>query len=280
MNYIEAVFTLSPPDPAREIMVAELAETGFESFENTPEGIKAWVPETLLDAVAVEEIIARYGNHFSVSWQYEIMQQVNWNEEWEKNYEPVLISDRCLIRAPFHPRSGNPEFDIVIEPKMSFGTAHHDTTKLMIGWLLDMDLEGKALLDMGCGTGVLAILASLKGASSVTAIDNFEWAWANTLENAARNGIGNLHAIHGDAFALNELTMDFDLILANINKNVLLEDMPVYIRKLRKGGSLLISGFFPGDEPELDEKANSMQLTKIATVAMNQWSSVLYKLTT
>lgn len=277
MEYIEAGFSLAPVDPWREILVAELAETGFESFEYTPEGLKAWCPTALFDAGAVEEMLAGYSNSCSVDWHYGPVAPINWNEEWEKNYEPVVIQDRCLIRAPFHQVSEKHEFEIVIEPKMSFGTAHHETTRLMIGWLLNMDVAGRAVLDMGCGTGVLAILAALKGATPVTAIDNYIWACDNTIENADRNDVA-IETIHGDVIALAELPAAFDLILANINRNVLEEDIPIYVKKLRPEGELLISGFFTVDEELLDKVAQKHRLEKTGRETMGQWSSVRYKM--
>ncbi|HRZ42157.1 MAG TPA: 50S ribosomal protein L11 methyltransferase [Bacteroidales bacterium] len=276
MEYIEAVFSLQPVDPWREILTAELAETGFESFEHTPEGIKAWCPAGLFNAGAVEEVLSVYSCRCTMSWQHGPVAPVNWNEEWEKNYEPVVILDRCLIRAPFHTADKRYEFDIVIEPKMSFGTAHHETTRLMIGWLLSLDVSGKALLDMGCGTGVLAILAALNGASPVTAIDNYIWACENTTENAARNDV-TIKTIHGDVSALAELPATFDMILANINRNVLEEDIPVYAGELKPQGELLISGFFTVDEKILDQVAQKHGLMKVAGATMGQWSSVRYK---
>ncbi|MFO7722388.1 MAG: 50S ribosomal protein L11 methyltransferase [Bacteroidales bacterium] len=275
MKYTEAVFKIDPPDPGREIIMAELAEVGFESFEYTDDGLKGWAPEEAFSLSAVNEIAERYASLCKVTFTYGDITPVNWNEEWEKNYAPVVIDGRCGIRAPFHPPFTALDFDIVIEPKMSFGTAHHSTTALMTGWLLDMDLKGKTVLDMGCGTGVLAILAALKGAGKIVAIDNYIWAYENTVENCARNGAGHIKAIHGDVTALRGMENQFDLILANINRNVLLDDMGAYAACLRPDGMLLMSGFFAEDEEALRQQADAHGLEFLDSRHQEQWSSVL-----
>jgi ribosomal protein L11 methyltransferase len=278
MDYIESHFLVSNPLEWNDILVAELAEAGYESFESLPEGLKGWIPAALFNKETVEAILTKYRDAVDVTWQWGEIIPVNWNEEWEKNYPPVLIGDQCIIRAPFHEKQGNMSFDIVIEPKMSFGTAHHETTRMMIEWLLKMDLREKAVLDMGCGTGILAILAALKGASPVTAIDNYIWAYTNTIENADRNGVSQIKAIHGDVTVLEDLNETFDLLVANINRNVLLEDMQAYRQKLKTGGCLLVSGFFTEDEPVLDAEAQKRGLTKSGSRVLGQWSSVCYQL--
>lgn len=277
MNYKEATFKVTPAEPGIEILIAELAEAGFESFEITPEGFKAWIPELDLNPKKVNEIIVRYQEILSVEYSFGDVETINWNEEWEKNYSPVVINNRCGIRAPFHMQRPDLEFDIVIEPKMSFGTAHHDTTALMIEWLLEMDVEGLSLLDMGCGTGVLAILAALKRAGEVVAVDNYIWAYENTIENAERNSVTCLKAIHGDVVSLKELPCKFDLILANINRNVLLEDMEEYLSSLQNEGKLLMSGFLSGDASHIEKEAARLGLIKVGVKVANNWSSILFK---
>lgn len=278
MNYKEALFKVEPAEPGNEILIAELAEAGFESFEITSEGLKAWISEPNLNPELVIEIIERYEGVLRVEYAFGDIETINWNEEWEKNYSPVVICNRCGIRAPFHPERPDLEFDIVIEPKMSFGTAHHNTTALMIEWLLETDVEGLSVLDMGCGTGILAILAALKGAVEVVAVDNYVWAYENTIENAERNAVDNIKAIHGDVVSLKELPDKFHLILANINRNVLLEDMNEYLSSMRNEGRLLMSGFLAEDAPCLEAEAERLGLTKVGVKVANNWYSLLFKL--
>jgi ribosomal protein L11 methyltransferase len=275
MKYTEAVFTIYPPDPGREILMAELAEAGFESFEFSDEGLKGWAPQEDFNEEAINEIVERYSDRFSISFTWGEITPLNWNEEWEKNYASVVIDGRCGIRAPFHPPVPHLNFDIVIEPKMSFGTAHHSTTALMIRWLLELDVTGKRVLDMGCGTGVLAILAALKGAGDVVAIDNYVWAYENTIENCERNGVGKIEAIHGDVNALTAIDKPFDLILANINRNVLVEDIKHYAQYIDQGGMLLMSGFFIEDEEIIRDEALKHGLEYLDAKHQEQWSSVL-----
>ncbi len=277
LSYTEAVFVVSPADPGREILTAELAEIGFESFEHTPEGIKAWIQTDIFDKEQVDHIILKYSSIFNLNYGYGEVVPVNWNEEWERNYPPVAIMDRCYVRAPFHESMPDMEFDLVIEPKMSFGTAHHDTTVLMIEWLLELDTEGMRVLDMGCGTGVLAILAAKKGAAEITAVDNFLWACQNTSENAVRNGVGNVKTIHGDAQTLSETGKAFNLILSNINRNVLLEDLNLYEHRLENDGILIMSGFFIDDEFVVNNEAIRCGLIPTGKKHRNQWSSLCYK---
>jgi ribosomal protein L11 methyltransferase len=198
----------------------------------------------------------------------------NWNEEWEKNYSPVLIAGKCFVRAPFHePMPGIPH-EIVIEPKMAFGTAHHETTQLMVEWLLEQDVEKKTVLDMGCGTGILAILANKLGASYVIGIDNDEWAWRNALENFSLNGVENGEALLGDA---GKVEMGrYDLILANINRNILLRDLPIYAQGLKENGKILLSGFYESDRDAITAKAGEHSLRFNGIKSQNHWAAMLF----
>jgi ribosomal protein L11 methyltransferase len=277
MQYTEAVFTVDPREPWTEILIAELAEIGFESFEPTPEGVKGYAKDEDFDADAIASMLERYRELVRVTYNYGKVETVNWNEVWEKNYAPVVIDDQCGIRAPFHAPRPDLRYDILIEPKMSFGTAHHDTTALMIRWLLKTEVMASAVLDMGCGTGVLAILAAMKGADPVLAMDNYIWAYDNTIENIRRNGLSNVEAIHGDASTLSGMQHSFDLILANINRNVLLEDLSVYVQKMNPGGRIILSGFFREDEPALLERAQEEGLKRVDALYQNQWASVCYQ---
>lgn len=277
MQYTEAVFTVEPREPWTEILIAELAEIGFESFEPTPEGVKGYAKDEDFDPEALALMLERYQDLFSVTCNYGKIEPVNWNEVWEKNYAPVVINDQCGIRAPFHAPRTDLQYDILIEPKMSFGTAHHDTTALMIRWLLKTEVQAFAVLDMGCGTGVLAILAAMKGAGPVLAMDNYIWAYDNTIENVRRNGLFNVEVIHGDASTLSGINRSFDLILANINRNVLIEDLAVYVQKMNPGGLLILSGFFKEDESALLERAQEAGLRRVDAMYQNQWASVCYQ---
>jgi ribosomal protein L11 methyltransferase len=207
---------------------------------------------------------------FSVATENEIIPDKNWNEVWEKNYfKPLLIGNRCLVRAPFHTEYEPAEFELVIEPKMAFGTGNHETTTLVAEQILNMDLSGKTVLDMGCGTGILGMLASLKGAKSVTAIDIDTWSFESTVENARLNNILNLEAKLGDASLLGSET--FEIIFANIHKNVIVNDLPVYESVLQSGGKLYLSGFYTHDMPDVKAKAESLGLVETGFQEKNNW---------
>ena len=187
MNYIEYTFTITPIGIASEILVAELAEVGFESFVDTETGLQAYIQEPLWNANILSDIQILHSEEFQISYSYQTIEQVNWNEEWEKHFEPITVDDKCTVRATFHPEAHTP-YEIVIDPKMSFGTGHHETTYMMLQFLLKEELKGKKVLDMGCGTSVLAIMAAKRGASEVLAIDVDEWCVENSIENVERNG--------------------------------------------------------------------------------------------
>jgi ribosomal protein L11 methyltransferase len=276
LNYTEVLLVITPVDAGREILVAELAEIGFESFEYSDNGMTGWLRSELFDVEKVNEIIVRYAPLFMVTYDHHPVKPVNWNEEWEKNYDPVVIDSRCRIRAPFHPPMNNFEFEIVIEPKMSFGTAHHDTTALMIRWLLDTDTTSLEVLDMGCGTGVLAILAAMKGAVGVTAVDNYIWACENTIENSQRNNIFQPEVIHGDAEILTQFSEKFHLILANINRNVIVEDLSKFTAALAPDGQIILSGFLEVDKETVSEEAFRCQLHFLGEKIQNQWVSMAF----
>lgn len=271
MNYIELVCRVIPAEPWSEIIIAELAEIGFESFAETEEGFKAYVPSELFSEEEVKKVFERKRSPGPGELSYTISEigGKNWNAVWETNFEDVLIAGQCHIRAPFHNKVPGIAYDIVIEPKMSFGTGHHETTVLMIEWLLQTGLEGKDVLDMGCGTGVLAILAAKKGAAKVTAIDNYLFAYENTVENAARNGITDMRILHGDASLLGDET--YDVIIANITRNVLLEDMAAYVEVLKPGGLLILSGFLSFDKDIIFAGANQHGLQHAGEKELKDW---------
>ncbi|MEI8114051.1 MAG: 50S ribosomal protein L11 methyltransferase [Bacteroidia bacterium] len=269
MIYTQISFKISPDNQEnREILVAMLSELPFESFDETPEFVLGYIPG---ESANLEEINAVTSLlPFSVNTENEMIPDQNWNEVWEKNYfKPLLIGNRCLVRAPFHTEYEPAEFELVIEPKMAFGTGNHETTTLVAEQILKMDLTGKTVLDMGCGTGILGMLASLKGAKSVTAIDIDTWSFESTVENARLNNIFNLEAKLGDARLLgNEL---FEIIFANIHKNVILTDLPVYESVLQSGGKLYLSGFYTQDIPDVKAKAESLGLIENGFQEKNNW---------
>lgn len=269
MDYIEVNFT---GDEDQEVLIARLAETGFESFVETENGFQAYIPAKQFKEQDVKDILTQLESGFSFNFQF--IKDQNWNAVWESNYEPVLIADKCYIRAPFHPSMPDVETEIIIEPKMSFGTAHHETTSMMVEMLHSLDLKGKKVLDMGCGTGILAILAGIKGATEIVAIDNDEWAYRNTIENIQVNHCEHIQVFLGDASLLQN--QKFDCIVANINRNILLNDIHAYAKSLVEGGQLLMSGFYKKDIPAISEEAEKYHLKYDFHYTKNQWAAVHY----
>ena len=265
---------LDPPQPATEIFIAALAELGFESFEETETGLRAYVREADWDPEAFAALPYLNSPFWQVSHTVEAQEMQNWNAIWEAAYQPIRVGEQCMVRAPFHPEPDPPvPYDLVIAPKMSFGTGHHQTTWLMLGLLLDLEVAGLSVLDMGSGTGVLAILAACKGAGPVTAIDIDPWCYENCRENAERNGHPEIEVLEGDASAIKG---PFDLILANINKNVLLADLPVYVQALNPGGTLLISGFYRSDLEDLQAAARALGLQPAGEREKDQWMAARF----
>jgi len=228
-----------------EILIAQLAEIGFESFVETDQGTTAYIQKAVFNNDLLQEVGLLANPDFQVSYGVEEIAQQNWNQQWEQSFEPIVVADRCVVRAPFH-KATAAAYEIIIEPKMSFGTGHHETTYMMLQLLLDIDCSGKTVLDMGCGTAVLAILAEKRGAKVVDAIDIDTWCVENSTENAQRNDCSTIKVFLGDAGLLNEAGK-YDLILANINRNILLQDIPTYRSALKEGGQLLLSGFYLED---------------------------------
>ncbi|MDH3381665.1 MAG: 50S ribosomal protein L11 methyltransferase, partial [Flavobacteriaceae bacterium] len=244
MNYIEYDFKVRPLDPAVEILIAELGEVGFESFVENEEGVLAYIQQADWNESILSNIHILQSSEFEISFTSKVIEQVNWNIEWEKNFNPIEVDGIVSIRAPFH-QNPHLKYDIVIEPKMSFGTGHHETTHMMIQHLLEVDLENKKVLDMGSGTGILAIFAEMRGAKPIDAIDIDEWCFENSIENVERNNCKNISIYQGDVELLKD--KNYDLIIANINRNVLLADMEQYAKCLNSMGILLLSGFYNED---------------------------------
>ncbi len=273
MVYLEYDFKISPLQPTSDILIAELGELGFESFVETETGILAYMLKSEWQDQNLESLFAFQNPDVKISWTRKEIEQQNWNAEWEKNFHPILVGDRCMVRAPFHQPEAV-DYDIVIEPKMSFGTGHHETTHMMLQHILDDDFEGKTVLDMGCGTGVLAILARKSGAVDVEAIDIDEWCFLNTQENVERNHCPEIKAFQGDSSLLKD--KKYDVILANINRNILLEDIPTYADCLNKGGTLFLSGFYLDDLDAISSKCGAYGLEFEKNLEKNNWVAAKY----
>lgn len=269
-DYIEFIVSVEPKEDGSDILIAQLSELGFESFVETENGFNAYIQQSNYSDELVKKLIGEYNNEYEINYSVKIIKQQNWNKEWESNFQPININNECYVRAPFHPKSEGFKYDIIIEPKMSFGTGHHHTTQLMIEKIMKLDIKNKPLLDMGCGTGILAIVASMMGADPVEAIDIDDWSCENTIENLERNNINNVDVHKGNVQIL--AGKAFHTILANINKNVLLNDMPVYLNALINGGNLILSGFFETDVDELCKKAEQLGVKFIGKKMSEQWT--------
>jgi len=266
--YIGYDFKVSPLQPGTEILIAELGYAGFESFVETEEGVLAYIQKEEWNAAILEDINILDSEEFKIEYTFSEIEQVNWNEEWEKNFDPIEVDGKCTVRAPFHPKK-NFEYEIVIEPKMSFGTGHHETTFMMMQFILENDFKNKTVLDMGCGTAVLAILAEMRGASKLDAIDIDEWCFENSMENIQRNNCKNISVFLGNASLLSN--REYDVIIANINRNILLNDMQAYMESLNDVGELYLSGFYLEDLPIITETCNNLGFTFVENKEKNNW---------
>lgn len=266
--YVEYNFEVQPIQPGRDILIAELGEVNFESFVETPKGFLAYISKKDWHPNILEGIYLLDNSNFQVAYDYKEIKQENWNATWEQNFNPIIIGERCSIRAPFHKKT-NAEYEIIVEPKMSFGTGHHETTHMMVQFLLEEELENKKVLDMGCGTSVLAILAEKRGAKAIDAIDVDNWCYLNSLENIQRNKCSAIDVIEGDARLLKNRR--YDVIIANINRNILLEDIPAYAETLNANGTLLLSGFYKEDLPLLIDRCKQFVLEFVTNIEKNNW---------
>ncbi len=257
-----------PAEPGYEILIAELSEMGYDSFVENEDELLAYIAEDDFDKNALDNMEIRSLDNFEVSFERTVIEDQNWNAKWEEDYSPVTVDNRVSVRAPFHDKP-DVEYDIVIMPKMSFGTAHHATTAQMIYLLLDKDVAGMNVLDMGSGTAVLAILASMKGAKHVDAIDIDEWAYNNALENIERNACSNIKAELGDASLLEGRVYDF--ILANINRNILFNDLQTYAASLKSAGELYMSGFYEEDLIKLENEAIKWDIRLVSYIIEDEW---------
>lgn len=276
MEYIKLNCHIQPDTEInREILVAELGNIGYESFTETDELVEAYIPTSDFSDNALSDLFPIDFSGFQFTWTAENIPDQNWNEVWEKNYfQPLVIAERCLIRAPFHTDYPKAEYEIVIEPGMAFGTGNHETTSLMISEILKQDLNGKTVLDMGCGTGILSILASMRGADNITGIDIDSWATNSTIENATYNNISNLNVIQGGADTIPDAKFDF--IYANIQRNILLNDMPQYCNALKRGGELIVSGFYSGDLEPIKVRAAELGLQFRRATENENWIAAVF----
>jgi ribosomal protein L11 methyltransferase len=274
MTYIELTFSPLSDESLQELLSAMLTTIGCDSFFEDQDGFKAYCPVDIYTESAVNDVLS--GAMFASVKLISAfpLEDKNWNEIWESNYEPVIIDGRCLIRAPFHLDTPDVEYELIIEPKMSFGTAHHETTAQMIQMLLNADVKGCSLLDMGSGTAVLAILARKMGAAPVVAIDNDEWAYNNAVENVKLNNTNDIKVELGDAESIGD--RKFDVILANINRNILLHDMDVYANALNKSSRLMLSGFYVSDLDAIKQAAENSGLHLKSYSIDNQWVAALF----
>ncbi|AUP80895.1 50S ribosomal protein L11 methyltransferase [Flavivirga eckloniae] len=272
--YLGYEFKVNPIEPGVEILVAELGYSGFESFVETQEGVTAYIQKEDWNPTILDDIQILDSEEFEINFTFSEIEQTNWNQEWEKNFNPIVVDNICTVRAPFHEQP-NTKFDIIIEPKMSFGTGHHETTHMMIQHILNNDFTDKSVLDMGCGTGVLAILTEMKGARSIDAVDYDNWCYLNSIENVNRNNCKHITVIEGDASVLKNKT--YDIIIANINRNILIQDMETYASCLNKKGTLFLSGFYNDDIPVIKKICNTNNLELQSQLERNNWVALEFK---
>lgn len=279
--YLGYHFTIAPTSNTKqskqtgtEILMAQLGEKPFESFVETDSGLIAYIQKELCDNNVLTDLFILQSPEFEISYTVEEIEPVNWNEQWEKNFDAIEVDGQCCVRAPFHQKT-DALFDIVIEPKMSFGTGHHETTHMMIQHLLETNVVNKKTLDMGCGTAILAILGEMKGAKPIDAIDIDNWCYLNSLENVTRNNCNNITVYEGDAALLQNTT--YDLIIANINRNILLNDMSTYVNCLAPNGIILLSGFYTEDIEAIDSCCTHLGLRLLNKKERNNWTSLKYQ---
>ncbi|MFN3916856.1 MAG: 50S ribosomal protein L11 methyltransferase [Flavobacteriales bacterium] len=274
MDYIEVEFILQPLLPAREVLVYELSERNFDTFEDTKTGVKAYIPKDIFSPNLLEELQTYSIDGLDYSFETREIPTQNWNAEWEKDFHPIYVNEQCTIKAPFHQTEAKP-YDVVISPKMSFGTGHHETTFLMASELFELQLTDKKVLDMGAGTGILAILASKLGAITIDAIDIEDWICENAEENKQLNNTPNITIEKGSVELLRNRL--YNVILANINRNILAEHMQTYALCLEKEGILLLSGFFTSDADILIREAEKWSLAEELRKQKNDWCMLKLK---
>lgn len=281
MKYLEYTFNISPNSgDMQDVLEAVLADAGFDSFVKDEEGkgpLKAYVKKNDFNEEHLRKVLAEFPLNATITYDGHEAEDKDWNAEWEANFfEPLNIDGRCVISATFHKNVPTADYNIKINPRMSFGSGHHETTSQMIREILNTPMEGRAVLDMGCGTSLLAILASMRGAETVTAIDNDEWCVLNSKENFELNGINNIDLRLGDASLL-PLVGPFDVILANIHLNIILADMKAYVNRLNKGGQLFVSGFYDEDLPQIKAEATRLGLAFAHAGQQRNWCCAVFR---
>ena len=269
MQFTELNVRMSDVDQFGEILIAKLNDIEFESYSQDEFGVKAYVQTSLFDKNAVLNIIDELSLLSKLSFTLQECPQENWNAVWESNFQPVKVNNRCIIRAHFHKTCDNFEYEIIINPKMSFGTGHHETTLLVMNQMFNLDFKDKSVLDVGSGTGVLSILASKLGANYLIGIDFDEWAYKNAIENAFNNGVSNIDFIHGNAQMIGD--DKFDIIMANINRNIILEDLALYVQSMQIKSEIILSGFLEKDIPLILKKSKQLGLDKVVSKNKNEW---------
>lgn len=272
-DYIEVRFDLTPcSETETDVLAALLCEIDYESFVPDEKGLVAYVKKELFDELKIKATLSDFPFENEISYKYEVVVGQDWNSEWEKNYfKPIIVKDQCVIHSSFHKDIPSLPYDIVIDPKMAFGTGHHATTSLIIEQLLEMDLVDKSVVDMGTGTGILAILASMRGASQITAIEIDPMAHANAIDNLKINNAESINLILGDASSLNKVK-NIDVFIANINRNIITQDISAYASTLHSGSVMLLSGFYESDIPVIMEYARPLGLTYHSHTVKNDWS--------
>lgn len=275
-DYREVRFDITPcSEDAGDLLAAFLGDIGYETFVPDATGLTAYVPEAMWSKDALDAIINDFPMEVSITAKDAFVEGRDWNSEWERNYfQPIIVGSKCVIHSTFHHNIPKAEYDIVIDPKMAFGTGHHATTSQVIEGILDTDLEGRSVIDMGTGTAILSILAAMRGAKTVTGIEIDEFAYANAIENVATNGVSDIVTlINGDASALADVA-PADVFLANINRNVILNDFERYAERLKTGGTMILSGFYDDDIPMLEDAATplGLSITKVST--RDKWTAL------
>lgn len=276
MKYSSVIFTSSSmEDWQKDLLIASLGEIGYDTFEDVDQGFAAYIPAANLDLQVLETVLLQEADGFDLAYEVQDLEDQNWNKLWESNFNPILVDDQCYVRATFHQARTDVPYEIVIDPKMSFGTGHHQTTSMMLSYVLEHDFTGKTVLDMGCGTGILAILAAKRGAKEVLAVDYDDICVASVEENKLLNNVVNIASGLGSKERLEGLT--FDIILANINRNILLDQLDQYSLSTRRGGILIISGFYAGDDlAALKEKAQEVGFSFENMKVLDNWCSAKF----
>ncbi|WP_304235894.1 50S ribosomal protein L11 methyltransferase [Jiulongibacter sediminis] len=272
MNYFEA--TIEVNADFAEILIAELAEIGFDTFLENDNGLQAYITEELFDDQAFKLLMEDYSTKTSLFYSIKGIEKQNWNAEWEKSFDPIEVNDQIRVRATFHEAKEGVPYEIIITPKMSFGTGHHETTSQVMQLQLEVDHKNKKVLDVGTGTGILAILAEKLGASLIRAFDIDEWSVENTLENIELNNCHNISV--GQGTIKDETKEEYDIVIANINRNILLDELSIYSTFLKKGGILMLSGFYEKDGPDIEAECNKHSLKKVKIISKKDWAAVVY----